>query len=184
MASELMSVSLPARFLSAGQTSVPGWQNAPSSVPDSLLLVVRETGSDPGPCGCMPQRQIHLLPPGASLPGVSGADRESRWYWIRFRSAIRPDAVQARFGPLPALLSEPVFNRFSYGFHQLLRESDALSPSSDLCDYMLSVLLLSLQDAESIRETAAVGCFFCHRYCLRIDNRVSISPSRCPVPYR
>lgn len=146
MASEIMSVSLPARFLSAGQGPFPGWRNMPGSVPDSLLLAVRETGSEPGACSCIPQRQIHLLPPGVSLPDVSRADRGSRWYWIRFRSAVSPDAVQARLGPLPALLSEPAFNRFSYGFHQLLRESEGLSPFSDLCDYMLSALLLSLQD--------------------------------------
>lgn len=156
MASELMSVSLPARFLSAGQGPPPGGRNAPGSVPYSFLLVVRETGSVPGACGCIPQRQIHLLPSGASLPDLSGTDGESRWYWIRFRSAIRPEAVQARFGPLPAFLSEPAFNRFSYGFHQLLRESGGLSPSSDLCDYMLSVLLLSLQDDPSRAHPTAV----------------------------
>ena len=73
MASEIMSVSLPARFLSAGQGPFPGWRNMPGSVPDSLLLAVRETGSEPGACSCIPQRQIHLLPPGVSLPDVSGS---------------------------------------------------------------------------------------------------------------
>ena len=56
MASEIMSVSLPARFLSAGQGPFPGWRNMPGSVPDSLLLAVRETGSEPGACSCIPQR--------------------------------------------------------------------------------------------------------------------------------
>ena len=148
MANESISVSLPVRFLSAGQGAVPGWQAASAAIRNSVLLVLRETGSGTGR-DCMPCRQVFLFSPGIPVPAGFGNGASARWYWIRFRSAVSPDAAQARLGPLPMFLSETAFSRFSFGFHQLLRESGG-SRSSDLCDYMLSVLLLALQD-DSLR---------------------------------
>lgn len=159
MASEIMCVSLPARFLSAGQGFAPVRRTLSAPVPNSLLLVIRETGSFSGTDrDRFPAHEAYLLPPGAPLPGSSANGVPERWYWIRFRSAVSPDAAQVRLGPLPVVLSETAFDRFSYGFHQLLRESRSVAGMSDLCDYMLSVLLLSLQDdSRQAHPTAVVA---------------------------
>ena len=149
MSGEPLSVSLPARFLSAGQASAPGLWSAPASAPGSFLLAVGEnrTGGERAP-----GRQALLLPPGTPLPDGAGSGTV-RWHWIRFRNGEGPDTVQVPFGPQPASLSETAFNRFSCSFHQLLCESGG---SSDLCDYLLSVLLLSLRDDSSRAPRSAV----------------------------
>ena len=154
MSGETVSVSLPARFLSAGQDSAPGPWAAPASAPESFLLAVREENADSGTGGGHDScRQALLLPPGIPLPEGFGSG-SVRWYWIRFRSAEGPDTAQVPLGPRPAPLSETAFNRFSYGFRQLLCESGG---SSDLCDYMLSVLLLSLRDDSRRAPRSAVA---------------------------
>ena len=144
MADEIISVSLPVRFLSMGQGAVSDWLAAPVSVRNSFLLAVRKAGSGTEE-DRMPSRQVFLFSPGTPVPSGLDTGASAHWYWIRFRSAVSPDAAQVRLGPLPMLLSESAFSRFSFGFHQLLRESSD-SRLSDLCDYMLSVLLLALQD--------------------------------------
>ena len=147
MPGESVSVSLPARFLSAGQDAAPGLWAAPAAAPESFLLAVREDRSS-----C---RQAFLLSPGIPLPEGSGAGA-ARFYWIRFRSAEGPDTAQIPFGVRPVPLSETAFNRFSYGFRQLLCEIGS-SASSCLCDYMLSALLLSLGDDSRRAPRSAVA---------------------------
>ena len=117
MANELFSVSLPARFLSAGRCVVPGGWNAASSVPDAALLILRDAGIAEGKKASAPDSRISL-----------------------------PSATQVHLSLLPVSLHESPFNRFSYGFHQLIRAGRDGGASPDLCDYMLSVLLLSLRD--------------------------------------
>ena len=152
MSGETLSVQLPARFLSAGQGSVPGWQPASGTDPDTLLLIVRETGSEAGRGSAC--RHMLVRPSGAPLPDGFGADVPARWYWIRFRSAAGPDPARVSFSPLPLSLSETAFDRFSYGFHQLLRESGSIP---GLCDYLLSALLLVLQDDSCPAPRTAVA---------------------------
>ena len=152
MSGEILSVQLPARFLSAGQGPVPGWQAASVTDPDALLLIVRETGSETGSDGAC--RQVLVLPYGASLPDGFRTAAPSRWYWIRFRSAAGPESTRVSLSRLPLPLSETAFNRFSYSFHQLLRESGGLP---DLSDYMLSVLLLTLQENSTPAPRTAVA---------------------------
>ena len=157
MSGEPLSVKLPARFLSAGQDSAPGLWAAPASAPESFLLAVREEGADSGTDGKRAfSRQALLLPPGIPLPEGSGSGA-ARWYWIRFRGTEGPDTAQIPLGPEPVPLSETAFNRFSYGFHQLLCESGGSSGFSDLCDYMLSALLLSLRDDSCRAPRSAVA---------------------------
>ena len=152
MSGEILSVQLPARFLSAGQGSVPGWQAVSGASPDTLLLIVLEAGSEAG--GDSTCRQMLVLPSGASLPAGFRTAVAGCCYWIRFRSAAAPDSARVSFSQLPLPLSETAFNRFSYSFHQLLRENGGIP---ELCDYMLSVLLLSLQDDNRPAPRTAVA---------------------------
>ena len=149
MANEIFSVSLPARFLSAGRCSVPGGWNASGSVPDAALLIVRDAASVSDQKASAPDsRQVLLLPPGgsaAAIPAGFASAGPAVFLWLRFRSAALPSAAQVHLGLLPLSLHDSAFNRLSYGFHQLIRAGEG-SASSDLCDYMLSVLLLSLRD--------------------------------------
>ena len=150
MANELFSVSLPARFLSAGRCVVPGEWNASVFVPDAALLIVRDAGFAAGKKAPAPgSRQALLLPPGSSAAAIpSGfiSAAPAVWFWLRFRSVSRSAASQVHLSLLPVSLHESAFNRLSYGFHQLIRASGDGGGSSELCDYMLSVLLLSLRD--------------------------------------
>ncbi len=157
MSGETISVSLPARFVSAGQDSSPGVQAAPGFAPDSFLLVIQEDGTACGSGGNSASgRQAFLLSSGDPMPGgfrTGAAD----WYWIRFRMGEGPDTVQIPLGPHPVPLSETAFNRFAYGFRQLFCESGSSTGSSDLRDYMLSVLLLSLRDDSRRASRSAVA---------------------------
>jgi len=149
MANELFSVSLPARFLSAGRCVAPGGWNASASVLDAALLIVRDAGSDAGKKTLAPDsRQALLLPPGSSdaaIPAGFISAGPAVWFWLRFRNVSPSAAAQVHLSLLPVSLYESAFNRLSYGFHQLIRAGRG-GGSPDLCDYMLSVLLLSLRD--------------------------------------
>ncbi len=156
MSGETVSVSLPARFLSAGRDSSPGPWAAPGFASGSLLLAVREdVTAGAGGTGAS-SRQAFLLSPGDSLPEASGSGAAC-WFWIRFRMGGGPDLVQVPLGPRPVPLTETAFNRFSCGFHQLLCENGGSSGSSDLRDYLLSVLLLSLRDDSCGAPRSAVA---------------------------
>ena len=161
MNSEPISVSLPARFLSAGQCSAPGGWNGSAGEPDSVLLLIRDDGACP---------RALLLPPGGGrdpLPTGFDAGGPARWYWVRFRG-VAGGISQVRLGLSPVSLSEAVFNRLSYGFHQLTRESEGLSGPSELCDYMLSVLLLTLRDEGKQAPRTAVAARmleYIHSHC-------------------
>ena len=157
MSGETISVSLPARFVSAGQDSSPGLRAAPGFAPESFLLLVREDGTASRTGANRASRwQAFLLSSHDSLPGEfsSGA---AGWYWIRFRMGEGPDTAQIPLGPRPVPLSETAFNRFAYGFRQLLCENGGSGGSSVLCDYMLSVLLLSLRDDSRRAPRSAVA---------------------------
>jgi AraC-like DNA-binding protein len=150
MANEIFSVGLPARFLSAGRCTVPGGWNTAAPVPDAALLIVRDAGSAAGKEAAAPDsRQALLLPPGSSaaeVPAGFVSAGPAVWLWLRFRSVSLPAATQVHLSLLPVSLHEDAFNRLAYGFHQLIRAGEGCGGSSDLCDYMLSVLLLSLRD--------------------------------------
>ena len=150
MANEIFSVSLPARFLSAGRCAVPGGWNSSASLPDAALLIARDTVSVGGKqAPTQSGRQVLLLPPGSStaaIPADFVSAGPALWLWLRFRSVSLPAATQVHLSLLPVSLHEDAFNRLSYGFHQLIRAGESRGASSDLCDYMLSVLLLSLRE--------------------------------------
>ena len=145
MANEMMSISLPARFLAAGQSVAAGRQDASARVPGSVLLIIRESQA-PGRGARGVVRQALLLPPGGSLPSGFDALPASRDYWLRFLPVDRPDSAQVSLSLLPVPLDESTFNRLSYTFHQLAGMGRSHSGPSDLGDYMLSVLLLSLRE--------------------------------------
>ena len=157
MPGDTVSVSLPARFLSAGRDSSAGLWATPGFAPGSFLLAIRDDGAPFGTeeirASC---RQVFLLSPGDSMPGEHGSGTAG-WYWIRFRTGEGPDIVCIPIGSRPVQLSENAFNRFSYSFHQLLCKSTGDSGTTALCDYVLSVLLLTLRDDsdEAPRSAAA-----------------------------
>ena len=158
MPGDATSISLPARFLSAGHGSFSVPQTVSDCTPGSFFLAIREDGASFGTDGDRAScRQAFLLSPGDSVPGAFGSGTGG-WYWIRFRAGEGPDVVHVPIGPRPVPLSETAFNRFSYGFHQLHSESSGAFGSAGLCDYMLSVLLLTLRDdsGEVPRSAAAV----------------------------
>ena len=146
MTGDIVTVSLPARFLSAGQGSVPVFPEGTGSDPDSFTLLIRDGGpravKKAGLSSC---RQALLLPSGTPAPDgfVSGASAGLRW--IRFRNAAGAASGEIRFGSDPVSLPEGTFLRVSCGFHQLAAESGGMSGPSVLCDYMLSSLLLVLR---------------------------------------
>ena len=157
MPGDIVSVSLPARFLSAGQAPSAGLRAASGFAPGSFLLAIRDDGDAFGTDGNRAScRQAFLLSPGDPMPGEPGSGTAG-WYWIRFRTGEGPDVVCVPIGSRPVQLSESAFNRFSYGFHQLLCKSTGNPSTAGLCDYMLSVLLLTLRDDsdEAPRSAAA-----------------------------
>ena len=158
MDQEMLSVGLPVRFLSAGQCFEPGCWNQSPPAPRSSLLIVRDAGPG-GKAPPSPSRgQALFLPSGCGvLPEGFGAGGPARYFWLRFQSAGPSAATQVRLSLFPVPLGESAFNRFSYGFHQLVGAGAGLSASSDLCDYMLSVLLLSLREAEPPAPRNAVA---------------------------
>ena len=157
MSGDATSVSLPARFLSAGHDASSGLRAASGYAPGSFFLAVREdgaaSGTDEDRASC---RKALLLSPGDPLPGEFPSGTGG-WYWIRFRAGEGPDVVNVPIGSRPVLLSESAFNRFSYGFHQLHSESSGAIGSASLCDYMLSVLLLTLRDDSGEAPRSAVA---------------------------
>ena len=165
MTSELFSVSLPVRFLSAGRSSGPGSRNLSGPGKDSILLIVRGAGSET--CSVSPAEAL-FIPSGHPLPAGFGSGGSGCLFWLCFSSADKPDAVRVEFSLLPIPLSEVAFNRLSYGFCQLVRESENLPGSSDLCDYMLSTVLLSLRDSSvtEVRTAAAARMLeYIHLHC-------------------
>ena len=145
MTGETATISLPARFLSAGLDSVPGDRSIFAPAPDSFLLVILATGSgtkkEAGHPSC---GQAFLLPSGAPLPDGFRSEPSSHRYWLHFRNTVIPGAAQVCLSLLPIPLPEATFWRISYIFHQLVSESGRQSRSSDLCDFVLSVILLIL----------------------------------------
>ena len=169
MTSDFFSVSLPARFLSAGSGAVSGIWRQSGPAADTALLIIRDAGSDAGKGDCMPPAgQAVLVSPGSPLPAGCGSAEGGCRYWLRFRNNDNPDADRIRFSLRPILLSEAALNRLSNGFCQLLRESESLQEASDLCDYMLSTLLLMLRDnSVTVSRTAAAARMleYIHRHC-------------------
>ena len=155
---EILSVCLPARYLSAGQCFAPGCRDRSPSAPRSSLLIVRDAGPAGKAPSAAPRGQALFLPSGCgALPEGFGAGPPVRYFWLRFRSAGPSAATQVRLSLFPVPLDESAFNRFSYSFHQLTGAGGSLSAPSDLCDYMLSVLLLSLREEESRAPRNAVA---------------------------
>ena len=169
MTSDTFSVSLPARFLSAGSGALPEiWrQSGPDG--DAVLLVIRDAGSDAGKgAGMPPAGQAVLVPAGSPLPAGCGSAGDGCRYWLWFRNNENPDADRIRFSQFAIPLSETALNRLAYGFCQLLRESEGLQGTSDLCDYMLSTILLMLRDNSlPVSRTAAAARMleYIHRHC-------------------
>ena len=93
-----------------------------------------------------PAGQAILVPSGSPLPAGCGSADDRCLYWLRFRNNDKPDADRILFALVPIPLSEAARNRLRYGFCQLLRESESLQGTSEICDYMLSTILLSLRD--------------------------------------
>ena len=159
MANEILSVSLPARFLSAGQCFGRGSPEPSAFVPGSFLLLVRESvfpgGKSAGPFPC---RQVLLLPSGTPLPAGFGEEAFAVRYWLQFIPAADRAAAQVQLSLLPVPLDETSFDRLACGFHQLIRENAVHPRPSDLCDFMLSTLLLSLQEeSRRVPRTAAAA---------------------------
>ena len=165
MTSDLFSASLPVRFLSAGRGSVPGNRNLPDPEKNEILLIIRNAGSESCPAA---PAEAFFIPFGHPLPAGLGSGPSDCLFWLCFRSADKPDAARVEFSLLPMRLSEVAFNRLSYGFCQLVRESKNLPGSSDLCDYMLSTILLSLRDSSvpEFRTAAAARMLeYIHLHC-------------------
>ena len=145
MTGEITTISLPARFLSAGQDSVPDSRNGFSSASDSFLLLIQET--EPGAEKSTDRsfcRQALLLPFGTPLPENFKDKASGHRYWLHFRSTSGPGATQVHLSLLPIPLPETIYWRISYIFHQLASEYGKQSGPSDLCDYAFSVILLIL----------------------------------------
>lgn len=169
MTSETLTVSLPARFLSAGCGAFPDHRRQSGSAVDTVLLIIRDakpvTGKENG---MLPAGQAVFIPSGSSLPAGCGSAEDCCRYWAQFRNNDNPDADRIRFGLLPVLLPEAAFNRLTNGFCQLLRESESLQGTSELCDYMLSTILLMLRDNGCcVSRTAAAARMleYIHRHC-------------------
>ena len=169
MTSDTLSVSLPARFLSAGYGSFSDGRHQPAPAADTCLLVIRDAGPAAGKGdGVPPAGQAVLVPSGSPLPaGCRSADDRCR-YWLRFRNNDSPDADRILLSLVPIPLSEAARDRLCYGFCQLLREYESLQGASDICDYMLSTILLSLRDSSlCVSRTAAAARMleYIHRHC-------------------
>lgn len=158
MTSDTLSVSLPVRFLSAGYGVPPDGRWLSGAAADSVLLVIRDGGSAGKGTGLPATGEAIFVPADSPRPeGCGPADAGCR-YWLRFRSDGRPDSDRIGFDLLPIPLTEDALNRLSYSLCQLLRESENLQGTSDLCDYMLSTFLLLLRDNSfRVSRTAAAA---------------------------
>lgn len=169
MTSNILSISLPARLLSAGSGALPDSRRQSGSAADAVLLVIRDAGPAGGKgTGMPPAGQAAFVPSGSPWPAGFGSAENCCRYWLRFRSNDNPEADRVRFSLHPIPLSEAALNRLSYGFCQLLRENESLQGASDLCDYMLSTILLSLRDnGLRVSRTAAAARMleYIHLHC-------------------
>lgn len=160
---EDMMLRLPVRFVSAGQFEATGHWLHPDRVLGTSVIIVVERG-----CFgiCVGQRQYTvragqalLLPAGHRHLGVPVEGTEPPvYYWAHFESggSLYGDALV--FDALQLDLPEPALNRLVFGFHQLINENSMGMGRSQICDYMLSILLLELrQEAREAPRTAVAS---------------------------
>lgn len=161
MGNEMVTVRLPARFISAGQcVAQEGWTH-PRRLLDSTVLIVVKAGrfglrvnQDEYVLGA---RQAMLLPAGLPHCGFHPEGGEApEYYWAHFENGGAAGGL-LRFDGLRLELMEGAFNRLVIGFHQLISESRGTRRRADICDYSLSILLMELQQGSREAPRNAVA---------------------------
>ena len=161
MSGVFSAVHLPARFVSAGQTVAgPGWIHPKRLLNTHVLIVVKQ--------GCfgitvnsrkyvLSAGQAFLLPAGLEHCGFHAEQEEAPvYYWAHFEDGSLSGRDAESLGPLSADLPDPVFDRVVSGFHHLISRSSSVKKPSDLCDYLLSVILLEMRQEEEEKPNPAV----------------------------
>ena len=161
MGGEFSSVHLPARFVSAGQTvTSPGWIH-PKRLLNSHVLIVVKLGhfgmAVNGREYVLSAGQAFLMPAGLEHCGFR-AEREEApvYYWAHFEDESLSGRDRDNLGALSACLSGPAFDRVVSAFHQLINRSSVVKGPSALCDTLLSVILLEIQEEETENPQPAV----------------------------
>lgn len=149
MANGLMTVRLPARFLSVGQcVAHDGWIHPDRKLNSSVLIVVDRGrfGMDIGAEQViLTRRQAVVLPESVRHAGFHMEGEEAPvYYWAHFENGRGSQDSAVNLDASVHDLSESAFNRLVTCFHELISES-SVNRDPQICDYMLSVLLLELR---------------------------------------
>ena len=162
MSNEFVSVQLPARFVSAGQcVARDGWAH-PARLLDSTVLIVVKSGCfglRVNRAEYRPRaRQAVLLPAGLPHQGFHfDGEAAPEYYWAHFENGGAVAGSRVRFDALVLDLTEDAYSRLVIGFHQLISESRQARRRGDICDYLLSILLLELQQGSGEAPRNAVA---------------------------
>ena len=161
MDSGFSAVNLPARFVSAGRTVAgPGWVYPKRRLNTHELIVVKQ--------GCfgmtvngqnliLAAGQAILLPAGPEHCGFHAEQEQAPvYYWAHFEDESLSGRETDGLHTLPVSLPDPVFDRVISEFHHLMNRSSTVKGHSDLCDYLLSVILLEIQQDEPEKPHSAV----------------------------
>ena len=161
MDGEFAAVSLPARFVSAGQTVAgPGWVHPERRLNTHLLIVVKQGRfglAVEGEKYVLSAGRAFLLPAGLEHRGFH-TEREQApvYYWARFEDDSLSGRERGSLDALAADLPDLVFDRVVSAFHHLINRSSLVQGRSELCDYLFSVLLLEMRQEEPEKPHAAV----------------------------
>ncbi len=163
MNGEFPAVNLPVRFVSAGQVvSEPGWIHPKRLLNHHMIIVVKQGqfGLILGGRPCvLSAGQALLLPSGLEHCGFP-VEQESApvFCWACFKDDSLSGRDAASLGTLLFDLPAQVFDCVVSDFHHLINRSCVMKGRTELCDYLLSVILLEMrQDVAEEPHTAVVN---------------------------
>ncbi|MBR2603150.1 MAG: hypothetical protein IKE08_10755 [Clostridia bacterium] len=163
MNGEFPAVNLPVRFISAGQVvSEPGWIHPKRLLNHHMVIVVKQGqfGLILGGRPCvLSAGQALLLPSGLEHCGFP-VEQESApvFCWACFEDDSLSGRDADSLGTLLFDLPAQVFDCVVSDFHHLINRSCVMKGRTELCDYLLSVILLEMrQDVAEEPHTAVVN---------------------------
>ena len=161
MNGEFPAVNLPVRFISAGQVvSEPGWIHPKRLLNHHMVIVVKQGqfGLILGGRPCvLSAGQALLLPSGLEHCGFP-VEQESApvFCWACFEDDSLSGRDADSLGTLLFDLPAHVFVCVVSDFHHLINRSCVVKGRTELCDYLLSVILLEMRQDEAEEPHTAV----------------------------
>ena len=161
MNGEFPAVNLPVRFISAGQVvSEPGWIHPKRLLNHHMVIVVKQGqfGLILGGRPCvLSAGQALLLPSGLEHCGFPVEQETAPVFcWASFEDDSLSGRDADSLGTLLVDLPAHVFDCVVSDFHHLINRSCVMKGRTELCDYLLSVILLEMRQDEAEEPHTAV----------------------------